>query len=280
VLIVGLGAEPNVDDIDDRTPRVVRASCVMSPLAIATIVFVCVFGGALAGMFVRAVLPEHHLSTETENVVKLGTGMIATLVALVVGLLIASAKSAFDIRATELKQFASTVILLNRQLVHYGPEAREPRDFLRQYTVYAIDYTWPDEAAHPSTDPNGWMLLEEVQDRLRALAPGTDAQRWLHARALQLSGDLAQTRWLFRVQAGSSIPTAFLIILAFWLSIIFTSFGLFAPRNGTALTALFVCAVSVAGAVFLILEMTHPFGGGLIRISSAPMHEALAYLNQ
>jgi hypothetical protein len=251
----------------------------VSPLAVAAIVFACAFGGALAGMFVRAVLPEHHLTAETENLVKLGTGMIATLVALVVGLLIASAKSSFDTKDAELRQFAANVILLNRQLVHYGPEAHEARDLLHRYAAFVIDHTWPDEAAHPSQEPDGWMLLEEVQDSLRALAPVTDAQRWLHTRALQLSGELAQTRWLLSVQASTSIPTLFLIMLALWLGIIFTSFGLFAPRNGTATTSLFVCAGSVAGAVFLILEMTEPFGG-LVRISSAPMHEALTYISQ
>lgn len=251
----------------------------MTPLAIAAIVFACVFGGAMGGMFLRTRMPERHLTKETEDAVKLGMGMIATLAALVIGLLVASAKSALDTKAVELRHFAANLILLDRQLVHYGPEAKEARDLLRRCTVFALGSTWPDEVSHPVDEPDGWMLLEDVQDKLRGLAPRDDAQRWLQARALQISSDLASTRWLLDVQKGSAIRVAFLVMLSFWLTIIFTSFGIFAPRHVTMVTALFVCAFSVAGALFLILEMDRPFAG-LIRLSSAPMREALTRLSQ
>ena len=251
----------------------------MSALAIGTIVFACLFGGALGGMFVRARLPDHHLTKETEDVVKLSMGVIATMSALVVGLLIASAKGSFDTKDAELKQFSADLLLLDRQLVHLGAETKEARDLLRRYTLYKIDATWPGEASHPVETARGPMLLEDVQDRLRALVPQNDAQRWLQASALQISGDLAQIRWLLREQMGATVPTAFLLILVFWLTIIFGSFGLFAPRNPIATVALLLCSLSVAGAIFLILEMAHPFGG-LIEISSAPMRDALAHLGQ
>lgn len=251
----------------------------MTSLGIGAIVFACVFGGALGGMFLRTRVPEHHLTKETEDAVKLGMGMIATLAALVIGLLVASAKSAFDTKDAELGHFSANLILLDRQLVHYGPEASEARELLRRYTAYKIDSTWPDEASHHVDEPDGPMLLEDVQDKLRAVAPRDDAQRWLQARALQVSGDLASTRWLLDVQKGTAIRVPFLVMLAFWLTIIFTSFGIFAPRHATMVTALFVCAFSVAGALFLIVEMDHPFVG-LIRLSSAPMREALTRLSQ
>ena len=251
----------------------------MIPLGIGAIVFACVFGGALGGMFLRTRLSEHYLTTETEDAIKLGMGMIATLTALVIGLLVASAKGAFDTKDSELRHFSANLILLDRQLVHYGPEASEARDLLRRYTVYKIDSTWPDEASHRVDDPDGWILLEDMQDKLRALAPRDDAQRWLQVRALQISGELASTRWLLDVQRESTIRRPFLWMLAFWLTIIFISFGLFAPRHGVMIAALLVCSFSVAGALFLILEMDRPFGG-LIHLSSAPMREALTHLSQ
>jgi hypothetical protein len=249
------------------------------PLGIGAIVFACVFSGAMGGMFLRTVVPEQHLTKETEDAVKLGMGMIATLSALVIGLLVASAKSSFDTKDAELRHFAANLILLDRQLVHYGPEASRARDLLRRYTAFKIDSTWPTEASHPVDDRKGWMLLEDVQDEVRALAPRDDAQRWLQARALQISSDLASTRWLLDVQKGTSIRGPFLVILVFWLTVIFTSFGVFAPRHTTMIAALFVCALSVAGALFMILEMDRPFGG-LVRLPSAPMREALAHLGQ
>ena len=250
----------------------------MSELGTGAVAFACVFGGTLGGMVIRAALPEHHRTKDTEDAVKLGMGVIATMGALVVGLLLASAKSSFDTKDSEIRLFSADLILLDRSLVRYGPETKEAREVLRRFTVFMIDSTWLEEASQ-AVDANGWMLLEDVQERVRALAPANDAQRWLQARALDISGDLSQTRWLLRVQSGSAIPEPFLLILIFWLTIIFTSFGVFAPRNATAITALFVCSLSVAGAIFLILEMALPFEG-LIHIPSAPMREALTLLNQ
>jgi len=246
----------------------------MTELFTAAIIFACVFGGAMCGMAIRRVLPEHHTTKETEDVIRLGMGVIATLSALVIGLLIASAKSTFDTKSSEVQQFSVDLILLDRQLVHYGPETKEARDLLRRYIVFAIDITWPDEASPPSKDTRGWLLLEDIQVQLRALVPRDDAQRALQARALQISSDLARTHWLLDVQRQGSISVPFLVVVVFWLTFIFTSFGLFAPRNGTAITALVFCSLSIAGAIYLILEMSQPFSG-LIHISSAPMREAL-----
>jgi hypothetical protein len=247
--------------------------------AVGVIVFVCLIGGTVGGMLLREVLPERHRTADTLDVIKLAIGIIATTSALVIGLLIASSKSSFDTKDAELKKLSSDLILLDRQLAHYGPETREARDLLRRYTVYKLDTTWPAETTHPPERPDGWRILEDVQDRLRALTPQNDAQRWLQSRALQISGDVAATRWLLSVQVGTAIPNAFLVVLVFWLTLIFVSFGLFAPRNPTAVIALLLCALSVAGSIFLIVEMGHPFRG-LIHVSSAPMRDALAELGQ
>ena len=160
----------------------------MIPLGIGAIIFACVFGGALGGMFLRTRVPEHHLTKETEDSVKLGMGMIATLAALVIGLLVASAKSSFDTKDAELRQFSANLILLDRQLVHYGPEASEARALLRRYTAFKIDSTWPDEASHRVDDPDGWYPAggrpgqppRPCPPRRRAaLAPGTGvADQW------------------------------------------------------------------------------------------------------
>jgi hypothetical protein len=256
-----------------------RNDAVINELGIGAIVFACLFGGALGGRFIREALPEHHLTKETEDVVRLGMGVIATISAMTIGLLLAAAKGSFESKNVELRQFSADLILLDRQLAHYGPEAKEARDLLRRYTRAKIDSLWPDQTSRPAPDPNSWLLLEDVQDRLRELVPQGDAQRWLQARALQLSGDLARARWLMVEQMGPSIPEPLLVIVVFGLTIVFISFGLFSLRNATVTAALFVCGLSVAGFLFLILEMEHPFGG-LIQISSGPMRDALARLGE
>jgi hypothetical protein len=252
---------------------------VINELGIGAIVIACLFGGALGGRFIRAALPEHHVTKETEDVVRLGMGVIATMSAMTIGLLLAAAKGSFESKNVELRQFSADLILLDRQLAHYGPEAKEARDLLRRYTRAKIDSLWPDQTSRPAPAPNSWLLLEDVQDRLRALVPQGDAQHLLQARALQLSGDLARARWLMVEQMGPSIPEPLLVIVVFGLTIVFISFGLFSPRNATATAAIFVCGLSIAGFLFLILEMEQPFGG-LIQISSGPMRDALARLGE
>ena len=254
----------------------------MSPLAVSLIVFGCIFGGMLLGMFLRAVLPEHHLSDESKDIVKLGIGTIATLAAVVLGLLIASAKGTFDTMNSGLVQAGSKVILLDRVMARYGPETREARDLLRRNLASVIERTWPKEGTGltKAKAPDPQASLEALQDKLLQLSPQNDAQRWLQSEAVQLSGDIANVRWLLIEQQGhSSLPMPFFVMLASWLVIIFFSFGLFSPGNATVLAVLLLCALSAAGSLYLILELDRPYGG-FIEISSAPLRNALLHLGQ
>lgn len=254
----------------------------MSPLAISLAAFACICGGMALGMFLRAILPAHHMSAESKDAVKLGIGMIATLAALVIGLLIASAKGTFDTMNSGLRQTSARVILLDRVMAQYGPETMEARDLLRRYVTSAIERIWPEDKIDPAVAkaPTGRVDIEAVQDKLRQLSPRTDPQRWLQSRALQISGDIAEGRWLLIEQRGeSSLPMPFFVMLVFWLTIIFTSFGLVSPRNGTVIAILLICALSAAGSLFLILELDTPYGG-LIKVSSGPLRSALALLGK
>jgi hypothetical protein len=249
----------------------------MTPMAVGWIVFACIFGGALLGMFLRSRLPEHHLDTESKDLVKVGMGLIATMSALVLGLLVASAKSSFDTQRSELAQMAANVILLDRVLAHYGPETKECRELLRVVVVTTHGRFWPDEASVPQNQPA--FGTEVLYDRIQDLTPKNEGQRTLQAQALKTAIDIAQTRWLLFAQRNSSIPTPFLVMLVFWLTMLFASFSLFAPAHATAIATLLVCALSVSGAIYLILEMDRPFEG-LVRVSSLPLRNALEQLGQ
>jgi hypothetical protein len=255
----------------------------MSPLVIFLIAFVFIFGGTLFGIFLRNILPVHHLSDESKDAVKLGIGMIATLAALVLGLLVASAKGTFDTASTGLRQIGARIILLDRTLAHYGPETMEARELLRRSLAAAIEQIWPEEGGGGAEVLENKLRrqperIEAVQDRLHHLTPKTDAQRSLLSRALQVSGDIAEGRWLLIEQMGqSSLPRPFLEILIFWLLIIFATFGLFSPRNTTVIIIFLICALSVAGSLYLIMELDNPYGG-LIKVSSVPVRHALALL--
>ena len=253
----------------------------MSAIGISSITFACVSAATLLGFFLHHLLPRDHLSEGSKDTVKLGMGMVATLAALVLGLMIAFATDSFNKMRSEVQHTAARIVLLDRVLAHYGTEASEIRDLLRRSTATRIETIWSEGGFSPSSlaRDNSLTESEGLQDKLRQLSPRTDAQRLLQSQALSLSGELAQTRWLLIAQSESPVPPLLLAVLVFWIAIIFLSFALFAPRNATVLVTLLICALSVSGSIFLILELNRPFDG-TIKISSAPMRDALARLGQ
>jgi len=253
----------------------------MSAFTTAAIVLACVFGGALAGLFLRTILPGHHLKDDAKDTVKLGIGVIATMAALVLGLLVSSAKNSFDRMSNELTLTAAKVIEIDRVLARYGPETREVRAGIRDNYQAVVDFLFEGDAAQhlALTAPDRAAHVEDAQALIQALAPRNDPQRELRAHALRLSGELASTRWLLLLQETETISQPLLTVVVSWLALIFIGFGLFAPRNGTVVVALFLCALSVSGAIFLILEMDRPLEG-IVRISDAPMRTALKLLGQ
>jgi hypothetical protein len=258
-----------------------REKGIMSALAIAAIVFACLFGTALLGLFLRTMLPEHHLTPESKDVVKLAMGLIATMAALVLGLMTASAKSSFDVQNEETVRTAANIMRLDRVLARYGPETKEIRDLLRRAVALSIHLMWPEDGPAPGNldSPEMTRAAEGVEDKIRELSPRNELQREFKSRALQISGDLWGTHWLRIAQLSNPVPLLFLVVLVFWLSILFGTFGLFAPHNATVIAALVLCAVAVAGSIFLILEMHRPFDG-LMKISPEPMRYALSRLGQ
>jgi len=248
----------------------------MSPLEIASIVFLCVFAGTLGGMVLRNALPDHHLSEDSKEVVKLGIGMIATMTALILGLMTASAKSAFDAQNAAVEHMAANSLALDRALAGYGPETMEIRTMLKLALSSRLAVSWPEESGRDAdgAQPTAASAADQIAMRLVALRPATDAQRWFQSQALALMSDALQTRWTIFGAKGSSVQAPFVVVVVSWLTLIFGSFGLFAPRNPTVVAVLVVCALSVAASVFLILEMDQPFDG-IMKVSSAPLRFTL-----
>lgn len=246
----------------------------MSSIGISVIVFACVFGGAMFGIFLRAVLPEHHLSTESKDVVRLGMGLVATMCALILGLLVSSAKGYFDTQSSEVTEMSSKIVMLDRLLAHYGPETKEIRGMMRATVSDFLDRMWSKQSASSPQLKAPTSRPEVALDKAQELSPKDDKQRALQTQAVSLMMDLGRMRELLVMQGANSISMPLLIILVFWLTTIFISFGLYAPDNGTVLTSLFVAALSVSVAILLILEMYAPYKG-LIQVSSAPVSNAL-----
>jgi hypothetical protein len=241
---------------------------------------VCTFSGAIAATFVRGWLPPAHLSKESQDVVRLGIGLVATMTALLLGLVTASARSTFDIQDNAIKNSAAAILTLDRHLARFGPETKPTRDLIRRVVEDRLASIWSEGAGsldvHPSENA---PPIEEVENQILSLSPQTDTQRWFKSEALKLNEEVVRARWRAVGSAGGSIPFPFLVVVISWLTVTFSSFGLYAPRNATVIAVLFVAAFSVAAAVFLILELDGPYDG-VIKVSSGPLRYAVTRLGQ
>ena len=252
----------------------------MSDILVGAIVFGLVFGGAVFGMVLGSILPDQHLSSEARDVIRIVMAMLATLSAVVLGLLTGSAINSLAEKEGELRSAGVQFIVLDRTLAEYGPETKDARDLLKQLLSARISQIWPEEGGNVSLAAlGGGAGIELVRRNLFAMSPKTDEQRWLQSTALQITNTIAVSRWTTVEQIGSRFPWPFFIVVVFWLAIIFASFGLFAPRNVSVTAALFVAALGLSGAIFMILEMDQPYRG-VVKIPSTSLRIALDQLGR
>ena len=251
----------------------------MSAIAVSAIAFGLICLSATLGMLLRSALPEHHLSSDSKDVIRLATAMIATLAAIVLGMLISSTRSSYEQASSQIDRLTAGIIELDVRLEEYGPQAETIRKMLRDALIPVANTIWrgsgaaSDKAVPFRAVAHGDVILRKLDE----LTPQGPAQHSLQARTLQIGADIAQTRLLLFSRPGDSISGPFLIVLVLWLAVIFGSFGVFTTPNVTVVTVLIVCALSASSAIFLILEMAHPFEG-LLQISSEPLRNALAPL--
>lgn len=239
------------------------------------ITFALVFGGALFGVFLSTRLPKHHLAAETKDAVRVAMAMVGTVSAMVLGLLVGSAKTYYDHQRDELTQLSANVALLARLLEHYGPEASRAREALRAVVGRTLADAWPQEPTENSqllpTNPP----VAELYDQVNSLAPKNDEQRTMQTEAVSLLLSVGQLRWLILEQPSETAASPLLFVLVFWLTSIFVSWGMYSPRNATVITTFFIAAMAVSGAILMIMELHSPFTG-LVPISSAPLRLAYA----
>jgi len=262
-----------------REKRRPERTDVMNPLLVAASVVLLVLAGAAIGAFLRNRLPKHHLEDETKEMVKMGITFLSTLAALVLGLIISSAKASFDTVSQQVETSAAQILQLDNNLQQLGSSAGPARELLRSMVSSRLAEYWgSDRPANAQPAVGGARNdLHELQKTLHALSPTGAAEHSAWSKALQTTDSLAQISSVVVAHSGSSITMPLLVVLVFWLVIISVGINLFAPSNGTIRTVNVLCALSVAGAIFLILEMDHPYSG-LLRVSDGPLRAVLVRL--
>ena len=249
----------------------------MNSIVVSSMVFACVFAGALAGMALRRAVPEDHLGSDTKDVLKMAMGLIATMSALVLGMLVSTAKSSYDTRKNEVAEMSSMVVIIDQLLAGYGPETKDAREELRDIVVLGLDRVWPGEASRQS-DLKPKNDTQSFYSQLQALTPKNDVQSAAKAEVISVASNLRQIRWRIFVEAEqTSMSIPLLLVLVSWLVVIFVCFGFFSPPNTTVIVMLLICALAVSAAIFIIMEMYTPFSG-VLKISPAPIREALSQI--
>jgi hypothetical protein len=246
----------------------------MSPISVCLIAFLFIFSAAVAGMVIKERLPEHLLSDESQAIIKAARSVVVGLAALTLGLLIATAKSSFDAKETELKDSAAKMIALNRLLGKYGPDSAKARTALRQVAQSGIGVIEKIGREGMNHEVAGGEGIDRLLTELMELPERNPGQAWIKTSALSLGNDISISRWKIYQGSSSTVSPLFLSVLVFWLMTIFFSLGLIAPINASVICALFTAALSMTGAILLTLEMDQPYGG-LIQMSPEPLKMAL-----
>jgi hypothetical protein len=243
---------------------------------ISLIAFVCFFGAGLLGMRLRTLIPEHHLADDSRHLLETALGIIGTVGGLVLGLLVGQAFGSFNVERNALVQLSANLVVVDRVLAHYGPEAAPARVALRGTVVQMIDDLWPPPG-RPIRVVASAGANDDFADRLEALKPKNDVQASLKGTAMGLVVGIAQTRWQMYEQLEAGISPVILGLLIFWFSITFAGLGVFAKANPTVVTMLFLAAVALSGALLLLQEMSMPLQG-LVTLPDAPLRAALTHL--
>jgi len=248
----------------------------MDTIKISFVVLGFVLTGVLVGAVARRILPDEHLSSDAKDVVKMATTFIATLSALVLGLLIATAKTSFDTKSIQVKQLTANVILLDQLLAQYGLETIPARQIARRDIDILIERIWHEHAAN-AINSIGFKVSDDAKayfHDLFSLSPNNEMQQALKNRIVRIATQLAQERLSLYVQSNNTISTPFIVILAFWLTMIFFILSLLTRLNLLTGLILFACALSVCASVFLILDLDRAFSG-MIQIPNTPLRNAL-----
>ena len=249
----------------------------MTSTTASLISFGCIFGGSLAGIVLRSALPERYFTDEEKDVLRLGLGLITTLSALVLGLLISTAKSSYDAKRSQLTQLATNVILVDRSLELYGSETKTVRHALRDQVAALITQIDSPAPSTPKLLSSSEADLSDFYQMVRRLSPRDDSQRSLKAEVLRISLEFGKIRASALAREISSIPVPLLVVLVFWLTALFAGFGLFASRKLIVVAALCVCALTASTAIFLILDMDQPLTG-FMKLSDEPLRNAIAVI--
>jgi hypothetical protein len=251
----------------------------MDHYVFSAFVFVLVLSSAALGSYVRSRLADHHFEESSLAAMRIAVGLVATLSALVLSLLISSGKSSLDLVNTALQHNAVTMIRLDRTLSQFGPSADGLRLQIKNDYGRWISFLFSNKTGTPAEAETREILQStyDIQGRIFALQATGPSQERFRDHAMELWDDIFAGRWLAFEHRKGLIPTPLIAVLVGWLVVIFGIFGFSAPRNWSMCVVFLLCALSTTTAVFVVLDLDTPFQG-MVNVSKTPMMDALKFI--
>jgi hypothetical protein len=251
----------------------------MSPFLVALVIFLLMILGTVLGLALNPILEAHHLSENYKDLLRGNRSVIVQLLAVTLGLLIAQSLSSFEQKSGVLKTQASNIITLDHVLKQFGTGAEKAKAELHKAIsdeIAKIEATAEDEddASHEVAK----IAMEPLRVSLLNLSPKNPTQDYLKTRALTLGEEIISARWKIYEQMNSEIQWPLIAVFVFWLVTVYFSFGVLTPRDGVLIAGLFLSALSLAAAAYLVIELDTPYQG-LVSISSKPLHSAINHLD-
>lgn len=253
----------------------------MDHYAISAVVLALILLSAAFGSYVRAKLPDHHFGEASLGAMRIAVGLVATLAALVLSLLISSGKSSLDLVNTALERNTVAMIRLDRTLSQFGPATDDLRVQIRKDYARWITFLFSSTTGKTAETESREIIEStyDIQERIFSLKAAGPQQEKLQDRALQLWDDIFAGRWLALEHRKGLIPTPLIMVLVGWLVVIFGIFGFSAPRSWSMCVVFLLCAISATTAVFVVLDMDTPFQG-MVNASKTPMVETLNFIGK
>ena len=240
--------------------------------------FVAIVIGLAAGTLLQKRIPAAQLDARAKEVIRLGAGFLSTLSAVPISLMIAEAKNSYDAQAAHFRTLAAYLVETDQLLVQHGPETTKIRNLMREAVPAAIDRIWREKrSANQDTAFTSNSLAEQINSAIATLSPASDAQRALKRRLEEASTEIARTRLVMFADGDRVILTAFLLILIFWLTAVFASYGLFVEPGPVVIAGLLILALSISSALFPVADLSQPFVGLMLK---EQLRDTLAPLNR
>jgi hypothetical protein len=253
----------------------------MENVGIAIIVVLLTFSTGLLGLRVQGWLSEHNSVEKSKDMIGAVLGLLSLLLALVLGTLIGNTYYFSTGQQGQLQSMMANLVLLDKALSDFGPEAKPLRDGLKSGLQNIYEDIWVKGTVDPEklSVLGAMKSMLPVEKALSALDAKTPEQKAAKDAALAKFGAFMSTRIMMSLQLAVPFSKSLLAVVIIWAAALFFGYGLTSRGNMTTLVALGFGSFTVAFAIFIIVELGQPFTG-IFRISPSALEQAIEEMDQ